>query len=116
MYKPSPWMLILPAKVLAQQIGSLHPKPTVAESFTAFQPATPVMRPRWAPIVSYPHSSFLPGNDTTASISTQEKVIRGWKSLGLPCEIKNLDGAQHCQLLVHSPQVCFGNCSFFSPM
>lgn len=44
------------------------------------------------------------GNDSIASVSTQEKVVLGWKSQGIPCSIKIFDGSKHCQLIVHSPQ------------
>ena len=45
------------------------------------------------------------GNDSVASLPTQEKVMHGWQSQGMPCSLKVIDGARHCQLLLHSPQV-----------
>jgi hypothetical protein len=45
------------------------------------------------------------GCDLIASTSTQEKVVLAWKSQGIRCSIKVIDGANHCQLFVHNPQI-----------
>jgi pimeloyl-ACP methyl ester carboxylesterase len=57
------------------------------------------------------------GNDSIAPVATQEKVVLAWRSQGIPSRIAVFDGAKHCQLLVHSPQLYYSELrSFFSSL
>jgi len=57
------------------------------------------------------------GKDSVASLPTQLRVMHGWQSQGMRCSLKVIDGARHCQLLLHSPQVYVAELrSFFSSL